>query len=238
MKPRLQIGGARSEPLQVSWLVHRGFVWVGLQVRLSVPVSFFGISVANPNTVMSFYITLYSIAFYATDGLGLSQIQGAVVQSLLAAGVMVGRPLSGFILDTFGRVNMAIILSLLNGVACWAIWLLSRSFAAISALAIVQGCAGGTVWSAAAPVAASVVGVKHLGSAMSIFWLTLVIPSFAGNPLAVLLQQYSREQLGRSGPDAYAISIGFCGGLSAAAGLCLYGAKWFLQGSSTLFRKT
>jgi hypothetical protein len=30
MKPRLQISGARSEPLQVSWLVHRGFVWVWL----------------------------------------------------------------------------------------------------------------------------------------------------------------------------------------------------------------
>ena len=28
MKPRLRESGARSEPLQVSWLFHRGFVWV------------------------------------------------------------------------------------------------------------------------------------------------------------------------------------------------------------------
>jgi MFS family permease len=63
---------------------------------------------------MSFYITLYSIAVYATDGLGLSQAEGGVVQSLLAAGVMVGRPLAGFILDKFGRVNMTILLSLLG----------------------------------------------------------------------------------------------------------------------------
>jgi MFS family permease len=215
-------------------------VVMGLVCKYDYPCPYHSSDCASltPNTVMSFYITLYSIAVYATDGLGLSQAQGAVVQSLLAAGVMVGRPLAGFILDKFGRVNMTILLSLLNGIACWAIWLTSRSFASISVFAIVQGCAGGAVWSAAAPVAASVVGVKHLGSAMSIFWLTLVIPSFAGNPLAVLLQQYSREHLGRSGPDAYAISIGFCGGLSAAAGLCLYGAKWFLQGSPKLLCKT
>jgi hypothetical protein len=43
--------------------------------------------------------------------------------------------------------------------------------------------------------------------------------------------------MGRSGPDAYAISIGFCGGLSIAAGLCLYGAKWYLQGSPKLLCK-
>lgn len=28
MKPRLKESGARSEPLQVSWLAHRGFIWV------------------------------------------------------------------------------------------------------------------------------------------------------------------------------------------------------------------
>lgn len=28
MKPRQRHSEARSEPLQVSWLVHRGFVWV------------------------------------------------------------------------------------------------------------------------------------------------------------------------------------------------------------------
>jgi len=209
-----------------------------LQVQLSIPLSSADLGVANFVIVMSFYITLYSIAVYATDGLGLSQTQGAIVQSLLAAGVMVGRPLAGFILDKFGRVNMAILLSLLNALACWALWLTSRSFAAISVFAIVQGCAGSAVWSAAAPVAASVVGVKHLGSAMSMFWLILVIPAFVSNPLAVLLQQYSRQHMGRSGPDAYAISIGFCGGLSAVAGLCLYGAKRFLQGSSKLLCKT
>lgn len=186
---------------------------------------------------MSFYVALYSIAIFATDGLGLSQAQGAVVQSLLAAGLMIGRPLAGLLLDKFGRINIAIILSLCNGIACWAVWLPARSFAALAVFALIQGGAGGAVWSAATPVAASVVGVEDLASAMSMFWLSLIIPIFAGNPLAVLLLVYSRDHLGRSGADAYAISIGFCGGLSAAAGFCLYGAKWYLQGSPKLLRK-
>lgn len=192
----------------------------------------------TPSTVMSFYVALYSIAIFATDGLGLSPAQGAAVQSLLAAGLMVGRPLAGFILDRFGRANIAILLSLLNGVACWAIWLPARSFATVAVFAFIQGGAGGVVWSAATPVAASVVGVKDLSSAMAMFWLSLVVPVFVGNPLAILLLEYSRSHLGRSGADAYAISIGFCGALSVAAGICLYGTKWYLQGSPQLFRKT
>lgn len=187
---------------------------------------------------MSFYVALYSIAIFATDGLGLTQAQGAVVQSLLAAGLMIGRPLAGVVLDKFGRVNMAIVLSIVNGVVCWAIWLPARSFAAIAAFAIVQGGTGGAVWSAAAPVAATTVGVKDLSSAMAMFWLSLVVPVFVGNPLAVLLLEYSRSSMGRVGADAYAISIGFCGGLSAVAGLCLFGAKWYLQGSPAILRKT
>ena len=186
---------------------------------------------------MSFYVALYSMAIFATDGLDLSQSHGAIVQSLLAAGLMIGRPLAGLILDKFGRINIAIVLSILNGVACCAFWLPARSFAALAVFAFVQGAAGGAVWSAAAPVTASIVGVKHLGSAMAMFWLSLVVPVFVGNPLAVLLLDYSRDHLGRNGPDAYAISIGFCGGLSIAAGLCLYGAKWHLQGSPRLFCK-
>ena len=186
---------------------------------------------------MSFYVALYSIAIFATDGLGLSQSHGAIVQSLLAAGLMIGRPLAGLILDRFGRINIAIVLSILDGIACCTIWLPSRNFAALAVFAFIQGAAGGAVWSAAAPVTASIVGVKHLGSAMAVFWLSLVVPVFVGNPLAVLLLDYSREHLGRSGADAYAISVGFCGGLSVAAGICLYGAKWYLQGSASLLCK-
>jgi MFS family permease len=186
---------------------------------------------------MSFYVALYSIAIFATDGLGLSQAYGAIVQSLLAAGLMVGRPLAGLILDKFGRINIAMVISILNGIACCAIWLPARSFAVLAVFAFIQGSAGGAVWSAATPVAVSVVGLKELGSAMAMFWLSLVIPVFVGNPLAVFLLQYSRDHLGRSGRDAYAISIGFCGGLSMAAGLCLYGAKWYLQGSPKLLCK-
>lgn len=186
---------------------------------------------------MSFYVALYSIAIFATDGLGLSQAYGAIVQSLLAAGLMVGRPLAGLILDKFGRINIAIVLSILNGVACCAIWLPARSFATLAVFAFIQGGVGGAVWSAATPVAASIVGVKHLGSAMAMFWLSLVVPVFIGNPLAVLLLEYSRDHMGRNGPGAYAVSIGFCGGLSMAAGFCLYGAKWYLQGSPRLFCK-
>jgi MFS family permease len=246
MKPKIRESGARSEPLQLSWLFHRGFVWVWIWGALAsmyyLPEVSVSVSVSSNvrltfGTVMSFNVALYSLAIFATDALDLSQTSGVIVQSLLAAGLVVGRPLAGLLLDKFGRINIAIVLSILNGVSCCAIWFPARSFTALATFALVQGAAGGAVWSAAAPVAAFVVGVEHLGSAMAMFWLSLVIPVFVGNPLAVLLLEYSRNQLGRSGPDAYAVSIIFCGGLSIAAGFCLYGSKWYLQGSPKLLHK-
>lgn len=222
-------------------MVHRGFIWVwiwgGLASSCIQYEQLHKTKLTISLTVMSYYVALYSIAIFATNGLGFSQAQGAMIQSLLAAGLMIGRPIAGFVLDKFGRVNMAIALCLANGIACWAVWLPSRSIASLAAFALIQGGAGGAVWSAAAPVAASTVGVKNLGSAMAVFWLSLIVPCFAGNPLAVLLQEYSLSNLGKSGADAYAISIGFCGALSAAAGFCLYGTKWYLQGHAKLFHK-
>lgn len=104
--------------------------------------------------------------------------------------------------------------------------------------AIVQGITGGTVWSAASPISARVVGVKDLASAMSIFWLTLVLPALVGQPMAIALRDHSINALGRTGAGAYHISIGFCGGMGLASAILLYGAKWWLQGSPRIWQKT
>jgi hypothetical protein len=87
--------------------------------------------------------SLFSMSTYATEGLGLSQSKGSVVQALLAAGQMVkirmncvcvpffgggnllkskaiqvGRPVLGILLDQAGRVNIAFISSLVAGKYC------------------------------------------------------------------------------------------------------------------------
>lgn len=53
--------------------------------------------------------------------------------------------------------------------------------------AIVQGMTGGTIWSAAIPVVEEMVGVKDLANALSIFWLSLMVPSLMGQPITIAL---------------------------------------------------
>ncbi|CAK7227687.1 RNA helicase [Sporothrix curviconia] len=88
---------------------------------------------------MGYCIAMYTIASYATGGLGLSQTQAAALQSLLAVGFLVGRPLTGILLDVGGRIDVAILLNLAAGVSCWALWMPARSFTLLAVFALVQG---------------------------------------------------------------------------------------------------
>lgn len=133
---------------------------------------------------------------------------------------------------------MVIINYLLSGISCLAIWLPAKSFGVLIFFALVQGLVGGTIWSAATPIIARVVGVQDLGSALGIFWLVCVIPSLVAQPVAVALFDYSRDSLGRTGPEAYYISIGLCGGMSVVSAGLLYGAKRYLQKSWKVFQIT
>ncbi|WVF69389.1 hypothetical protein IAT40_004165 [Kwoniella sp. CBS 6097] len=223
LKGRHKAVGARQVPLELKWLWHGGFLWIWLWGAF---------------TIMAYFIALYSLASFATHALNLSQTQGAALQSLLSAGQMIGRPMWGYFLDTGGRLNLTIICYILCGISTLAIWLPAKSFGVLIFYALVQGMTGGTIWSTAAPVTAKVVGVKDLASALSIFWIVLVIPSLVGQPIAIALLEYSTNHLGRTGAEAYYISIGFCGGLALFASALLYGSKWWLQGNGKVFVKT
>lgn len=231
--------GARSAPLQTKWLWHPGYAWVALWgIFASTPDSPMTGGQSSWGAVMAYFVALYSLASFATSGLGFSQTQGAALQSILAAGQMLGRPIWGQALDKGGRINMSILCYLIVGGSSLVFWLPAKSFALLAVFAIIQGLTGGTIWSAATPVSARVVGVQDLGSALSVFWLVLVIPALVGQPIAVALLDYSTGSLGKTGPEAYYISIGFCGGVGVVSAVLLYGAKRWLQGSWTVFRIT
>ncbi|WWC88894.1 uncharacterized protein L201_003809 [Kwoniella dendrophila CBS 6074] len=223
LKGRHKAIGARQAPFEFKWVVHPGFIWVWSWAAL---------------TMMAYFIALYSLASFATNGLYLSQTQGAALQSILAAGQMIGRPLWGYFLDTQGRINLTIICYVICGLSTLVIWLPAKSFGVLIFYALVQGMTGGTIWSVSAPLVARVVGVKDLASALSIYWLILVIPALIGQPIAIALLNYSQTHLHKTGAEAYYISIGFCGGLALAALFLLYGAKRWIQGNWKPFVRT
>lgn len=179
--------------------------------------------------VMGYFIAIYTLASYCTNGLGLTQTQGGAVQSILAAGQIIGRPMWGYLLDRGGRTNMVIVSYIIAGIATLAAWMPGRSFGVMAFYGLVNGMTAGTIHAASTPLSASVVGVPDLASALSIYWIVLSIPNALGGAFAIMLVDYSRKHLGRSGPDAYQISIGFCGGLYFAGAIVLLGVKHYLQ---------
>lgn len=188
--------------------------------------------------MIAYFVALYSLASFATGGLGLSQTQGASLQSILAASQMIGRPLWGMFLDRGGRTNMSIICYIIVGLSSLCIWLPAKSYGVLAFFAVVQGATSGTIWSAATPLTAQMIGVQDLGSALSIFWLTLLVPALVGQPLAILLLEYSRNEQGRTGAGAYYNSIGFCGAMGLGASVFLLGAKRYQQGNWKILTKS
>lgn len=186
---------------------------------------------------MGYFIAIYTLASYCTAALGLSQKQGGAVQSIVVAGQLFGRPMWGQLMDKGGRVNMVILSYLICGVATLAAWMPGRSFGVMAFYGFVNGACSGTIHSATAPLSAAVVGLPDLASALSIYWLTLSIPNLMGQPFAIMLVDYSRTKLGRSGPGEYQISIGFCAGLYLAAAFALLGVKHYLQGNWKIWQK-
>lgn len=112
-------------------------------MRFPVPVCSSPLTV-SVLAVMAYTVALFTVATYATEGLGFSQTKASNVQAVLAAGQAVGRPLCGFLLDRYGRLNMAGLLSVLAGLSCLVIWMFARSYGVLIFFALVQGLFGGT----------------------------------------------------------------------------------------------
>lgn len=115
---------ARFEPIQYQLLWHPGFVWILLWGCF---------------TILGYTLSLFTAATYATLGLGLSQSQAAAIQSIIAAGQIVGRPISGFAMDKGGRFNIAILWTTIAGLSCLVIWMVSRSFGVLAFFSFIQG---------------------------------------------------------------------------------------------------
>ncbi|KZT32840.1 MFS general substrate transporter [Sistotremastrum suecicum HHB10207 ss-3] len=223
LKSRVKATGSKFTPFKFQLLWHPGFVYIWVWGCVNV---------------LGYIIALYSLPTYATTGLNLTQAQGSNVQAILAAGQMIGRPLCGLSLDKFGRINGAAFYTFMAGLSCLVIWLPARSYGVLIFFAIIQGLFGGIIWSASAAVTVDVIGIQELGSALSILWIMVSIPSTFAEPIAVWLLEYSRTHLHRSGADEYLISVGFAGATFCASALILLGAKRHKQGHWGLLTKS
>jgi MFS family permease len=167
-------------------------------------------------SMLGYVVLLFSLPNYA-QSIGLTPQQGSVIGALLNLGQGLGRPFIGLFSDATGRINIALLGTFLPGLFCLVIWIFAKSYGVLIFFALISGCFAGTYWTTIAPVSAEVVGLRTLPSALSIVWITLIVPSTVSEVIGLQLKQMSG--------NIYLHAQIFTGFMYIGAAACL----WFLR---------
>ncbi|KAL7268286.1 hypothetical protein RUND412_009094 [Rhizina undulata] len=139
-------------------------------------------------SMLGYIIILFSLPDFATST-GFTKTQGSILSALLSLGMAVGRPLVGLSSDRAGRINISMSMTFVTGISCFALWMTVRTFAGAVAFSLINGAVCGTFWTTISPVTVEVVGIKDLPSALSLVWLSIVLPTTFSEPIGLYLRR-------------------------------------------------
>ncbi|OAQ76422.1 MFS transporter (Mch2) [Purpureocillium lilacinum] len=162
-------------------------------------------------SMLGYVVLIFSLANYANE-IGLGASEAALISAFFNLGQGVGRPFVGYFSDRTGRINMSALMTLLAGVFSLVIWVNAKVYGVLIFFAIICGCVGGTFWTTIGPVTAEVVGLKHVPSALSLVWLTIMLPCLFSEPIALQIV---------AGTGSYLGTQLFTGFMFVAAAACL-----------------
>jgi hypothetical protein len=117
-----------------------------------------------------------------------------------------GRPLIGLASDSFGRINVAALGTLVAGLSSLLLWIPAGKFLAGAIVFSFFGCVCGCLWATVAPVCAEVIGLQMLPSGkpialvrtsvksdtyvgLSVLWVFLTFPAAFSTPIGVNLRK-------------------------------------------------
>ncbi|KAF7889721.1 uncharacterized protein EAF02_002136 [Botrytis sinoallii] len=127
-------------------------------------------------SVLGYVALLFSISTYANT-VGLTIFQGSILGATFNLGGGLGRPVIGYASDCFGRIDTR------------TFWILTKKIGVLNFYALIGGAVSATFITTIAPVGAEVVGLQFLPSALSIFWVSVVIPSTFAEPCTLVANQ-------------------------------------------------
>lgn len=146
-------------------------------------------------SLLGYIVILFSLADYGRS-IGLDASQSSIITAMLSLGMTFGRPCVGLWSDSYGRINISCLMTLLCSVTVFALWLPTGAgggYGLCIVYAIANGAVCGTFWTTIGPVTTEIVGLKELPSALSIVWLSTVIPTTVSEGIALALR---RPELG------------------------------------------
>lgn len=146
-------------------------------------------------SILGYAVVIFSLANYANE-IGLRSSQAALINAFFNLGQSIGRPIMGYFSDRTGRMNMAAIASFMAGVFSLAIWINAKVYGVLIFYAIICGTVGGTFWTVVGPVAAEIVGLQDVPSALNIMWLMILLPCTFSEPIALQIVTGTGSYLG------------------------------------------
>lgn len=141
-------------------------------------------------SLLGYIVILFSLADYSRS-IGLSAGQGAVVAAMLSVGMTFGRPCVGLLSDIYGRINVSGYMTLLTAITVFALWMPAgeAGYGLCIVFALLNGAVCGTFWTTISPVTTEIVGLKELPSALSVVWLSTVLPTTFSEAIALALRR-------------------------------------------------
>ena len=143
-------------------------------------------------SLLGYVAILFSMADYA-HSVGLSASQGSIATAILCVGMLFGRPCIGFLSDTYGRMNISAVMTVLSAATVLGLWMPAgeAGFWLFVVFALFNGAVCGTFWATISPLTAEVVGLKELPSALSLVWFSIISPSLFGEVIVLALKRPS-----------------------------------------------
>ncbi|KAI8147533.1 major facilitator superfamily domain-containing protein [Fennellomyces sp. T-0311] len=145
----------------------------------------------GPLQLYASYTTFVFLPSYATY-IGLSDVQGSAIISILAAAGICGRVGAGYIGDRIGNINTFIVSMFLCVISVLVIWMVAKSLGALVVFAVFNGFVYGTYYTLSAPVALSIVPAKQYPSALGLGMLAFAF-AICGPVLASYLESKSKN---------------------------------------------
>ncbi|KAI8144225.1 major facilitator superfamily domain-containing protein [Fennellomyces sp. T-0311] len=138
----------------------------------------------HPLHLFAQYIAYAFLPLDATR-IGLSDVQGATLVSILSGTSLVGRICTGYAADKIGNLNMYILSMIISTIALWVVWVSARSFGGLVVFALMDGFVCGCFASVVLSLVLAFVGPKDYPAAngiRSIVYITSVFgPLLAGH---------------------------------------------------------
>ncbi|KAG0210340.1 hypothetical protein BGX28_009392 [Mortierella sp. GBA30] len=184
-------------------------------------------------TSFGYFSPLNLLPSYAVDH-GLTQAQGAMLNSFLNGASFFGRFIGGIFGDRFGLVNLLLVCVTASALTTLVVWMFATTLPVLLVYVILYGLMGGGFISLLAPVLAEQFGTASLTILVGVTFGVNGLGSLTGTPIAAAIlstisgpavnDEHGIPQVVNNG-SGYKGAIGFIGGSMALAALVFFYLK-------------